>query len=138
MNKLTRELAIAEFEKWFESKKLPGTKRAENNPDAMDGIEKEMIMAFQEGRIIVNDDMTLTMFLQMPLENNGNKLTELVFAHRIQAGKIQSRTAHVKPNDLQGRILFTIAALTDQEGGIIRALYDVDYNLASNIATYFF
>jgi hypothetical protein len=135
--KIEKSIAIKEFERWFESKKLSSTKRGENDED-MQKVEDELICAISDGKLIVEDDNKLTLNLQWPLDLPSGTLDKLTFVHRISAGELQSKTSHVKPKDAQGRITASIAALTGEVGGTIRALSDVDYSTASCIATYFF
>lgn len=132
MEKISREVAINEFERWFESKKLPQTKRGGD----MEAVENELIEAICDGRIIITDNFEIKQTLVFPIKNG--ELTDLTFVHRIPTGELQAKTAYVKKDDNQGRITATIAALTKEVGGTIRALDTADFSLASCIATYFF
>jgi hypothetical protein len=134
MQKVSEEIAIQDFERWFESKRLPETKRR----DEFIGIEKEMIEGICDGSLIVNDDFTITLKLAFPL-SEPNEVSELKFVHRMATGVLQSKTAYVKdPKDQAGKLTATIAALTGQVGGIIRALDPVDFGKAGCVASYFF
>lgn len=134
MEKITEEIAVQEFERWFLSKKLSSSYRKSHYEE----IEKQMIDAIMDGYLIVNDDFTLTLKLAWPL-TEPNEVQELKFVHRMQTGVLQSKTAYVKdPKDQQGKLIATVAALTGQVGGIIRALDPVDFGRAGSVASYFF
>jgi hypothetical protein len=134
MEKVTEEIAKQEFERWFNSKKLSASYRKES----YEAIEVQMVDAIVDGFIIVNEDNTLTLKLAWPL-SNPNEVNELKFVHRMTTGELQSKTAYVKDlKDQQGKMIATIAALTGQVGGIIRALDSSDYSRAGCIASYFF
>lgn len=134
MEKMTEEIAKQEFERWFNSKKLSASYRKES----YEAIEAQMVDAIIDGFIIVNDDNTLTLKLAWPL-SQPNEITELKFVHRMTTGELQSKTAYVKDlKDSQGKMIATVAALTGQVGGIIRALDSSDYSRAGCIASYFF
>jgi hypothetical protein len=132
MGKVSREIAIQDFERWFESKKLPQTKRGGD----MEAVENEIIEAIVDGRIVVNDDMTLTQVLNFAV--NDGKTDKFNFVHRIPTGVLQAKTAYVKKDDAQGKMTATIAALTNEVGGTIRLLDSSDFSLSSCIAAYFF
>jgi hypothetical protein len=132
MQKVSEDIALKEFERWFESKKLPQSKRK----NEYETIENEMIQAICDGLLVVNEDNTLTLQLVWPL-SSPQQLTELKFKHRIQTSELQTKTAWAK-DSREKKITATIATLTDQVGGIIGALDPVDYDKAACIASYFF
>ncbi len=129
--KVSEEIARKDFERWFESKKLPETKRK----NEYEVLEQELIEAIMDGSLIVNEDNTLTLKLAWPL-TSPNAVESLNFVHRIQTGELQSKTAYAK--DQSGKLIATVAALTGQVGGVIRALDPVDFGRAGAIAAYFF
>ena len=131
MQKISEDIALQDFERWFDSKKLSGSYRKES----YEVIEKQMVEAICDGNLIVNEDFTLTLKLAFPL-TAPNEVNELNFVHRIQTGTLQARTAWAKTQEQ--KLLATIAALTGVEGGVIRALDSSDYSRAGAIASYFF
>jgi len=131
MQKVSEKIAREDFERWFESKRLGSSFRS----GSYEVIEKQMIDAICDGSIIINEDNTITLKLSWPL-TQPNQIDELIFVHRMQTGAIQARTKIAKTQE--EKLLYTIAALTNNEGGIIRALDPSDFSNAGCVASYFF
>lgn len=131
MQKVSLKIATEEFERWFESKKLGDSYRKET----YETIEKQMIDSICDGSFVINEDNSIKMNLSFPI-TEPFQVSELTFVNRIQTGKLQARTKIAKTQE--DKLLFTIAALTDTEGGIIRALDSSDFSKAGAIASYFF
>lgn len=133
MEKITKEVAQLEFDNWFESRKLPATRREGDSEDMV----KEFVCAISEGYVVINNENNgVELLLREPL-STPQPLSKLTFKPRITAGELQSKTAYVKPNDAQGRQIATIAALCDEVGGTIRALGSVDYSIAAVISAFY-
>ena len=54
MNTLSKDVALNEFEKWYEYKKLPEYLREDKRDD-----ENQIISAFMDGRLVMNEDFEL-------------------------------------------------------------------------------
>jgi hypothetical protein len=70
--------------------------------------------------------------------NTDPPLEKLKYPARINVGKLNAKLRGVKSDDLSGRVLAYVTALTDESNGIIKALDTADYTIASSVATYFF
>ncbi len=127
-DKITKEVAQSEFDQWFEARKLPKTRR-EGDAEAM---ANEFVCAIEEGYIEINEDLSIDLALREPLTEKIN-LSMLHFASRITAGVLQRCMSGIKSDDSQGRQIATIAALTGEVAGNIRALGTIDYSIAAVI-----
>lgn len=128
--KVNRETAVMELEKWLESKKISQNKR-----ESLLDVESEIVDAICDGYLHLDEKtMEWKHTLKFPLEN----LKELTYAHRINVGKVEVKTRTIKPDDLQGRIRAYISVLTGEPNGIISALDTADSSIAGSIASYFF
>lgn len=134
MGTVAREVAQAEFDRWFDSKKLPKTRKEGKDSES---VANEIINAIEEGYLVVDDENKMIYSLKFPVGAEGNKIDKLTFVNRISAGALQAKTSYVKSDDQQGRGIATIAALTNEVGGTIRALDSVDYGLAMSITVFY-
>ena len=130
---ISEEIAIQDMERWLKSKRISAKKR-EANEDA----EKIIIGGIQDGRLIVNENNTITMKLIWPTGENGNGVNTMTFKNRITVSDRNQANKGVKAGDGDGRVQGTIAVLTDQPIGVIKKLdAGEDYETASAIAVYF-
>jgi hypothetical protein len=134
MGTVAREVAEKEFDRWFESKKLPNTRREGKDAES---IVNEIVNAIEEGYLVVSDENEMIYSLKFPVGNADKQIDKLTFVNRISAGTLQAKTNYVKSDDQQGRSIATIAALTGEVGGTIRALDSVDFGLAMSITVFY-
>jgi hypothetical protein len=132
MGKVNKEVAQAEFDRWFENKKLRSSRREGDAEELMN----EIVLAIQDGDIVITDDFEAIQNLKFPI-TQPVEITQLKFVARIQTGTLMQKTASVKQGDSQGRSIATIAALTNEVGGTIRALDSVDFALAACISAFY-
>ena len=133
MKKVNHDQAVKDFENWLEFRRVNERKR-ESNVDS----EIVLVEAIEDGRLIVNDDFTLTLNLVWPTGEDERGVSQLIFKPRLTAGQRQDATKGVSPKDSEGRLIGYISALTDQPMGVIKKLESGDdYDTASSIAVYF-
>jgi hypothetical protein len=133
MNKIGRDIATLEVEKWLDHKKVKEKKRT-----AYEDAIETLVDAVCEGSLIVNDDFTLKTKLDFPLGIDGT-IKEFVFKSRVDINTVNAQMTGVKPGDGGARILATIAALTGQSKSVLGKMDSgsEDYNIASSIALFF-
>ena len=127
MNKLSKDIALSEFEKWYEYKKLPEYLREEKRDD-----ENQIISAFMDGRLVMTEDFELKQTLLFPVNDS---LTELTFAPRLKVIDLQKVDKATSQG--VGSIVKLAEALTGQPGGLIRNLDSIDFSLTKSICNYF-
>lgn len=134
MEKISKDVAVIEFEKWLDFKRVKDTKRKDSEAQ-----ENEIVSAIASGNIIVEDDFTLTHKLEFPVQNDKGvvSLSELKYKPRIQVRQLNAKLKGVKADDADGRILAYAAALTGENTGMIGCLDTEDYRIASCIVMYF-
>lgn len=130
MDKVNKEVAQKEFDQWFENRKLPKTRREGDAEELM----KELVCAIEEGYLTIHEDGSVELKLREPIMGE-HQVNSLKFKSRITAGELQAKTSYAK--DVAGKQIATIAALTDEVGGTIRALGTVDYSIAVVISTFY-
>ncbi len=132
-SKVTKEMAQSEFDRWFESKKLPKTRR---EGDALPLVE-EMVSAIEEGTLVIDEENKITQVLKFPIViAQREPVKELVYVNRVQAGTLASRTAWAK-DDKEQKLIAKISVLTGCEAGVIRALDSIDHQIASIISAFY-
>ena len=139
--KLNLEQAKAEFDKWLEFRKTRKSK-IENYKEQGDLI----IEAIADGDLVVKDDFTLEYQLLQPLKTDDDEviLSSLTFKPRMRKQDLISHQKGLKPNDADGRLLATIAALADKtpcdvavNKQLIGKLDTEDISVCEAIALYF-
>lgn len=132
--KITREAAIKDFEKWLNYKKIKGRKRSSNEDQ-----EEILIDAIIDGSLRVDKDFNLIYDLGFSIENDKGEVTisNFIFKPRIKVYELNSKLKGVKSNDADGRIVAYISAITNQNSGIIKNLDTEDYNICQSIIMYF-
>jgi hypothetical protein len=128
--KIEKEVAQADFDRWFEVKKLPKTRR-EGESESM---VNELLGSIEEGFIVLQDDGGVKLFLREPLTGE-RPLNELNFVPRLTAGQLMSKTGYAKTS--QEKQVATIAAFSDEVGGTIRALGTIDLTIAAVITNFY-
>lgn len=130
MEVVKKEVAQKEFDQWFENRKLPKTRREGDNEEFV----KELVCAIEEGYVVILEDGGVELKLREPISGE-YPVNSLKFKSRITAGELQAKTSYAK--DSAGKQIATLAALTDEVGGSIRALGSVDYSIAVVISTFY-
>lgn len=129
---VAESVARNEVERWLDHKRVNEKHRNANS----ESIEN-MVDAFAEGTLILDDDHNIIMNLTWPV-GEGENIKQLKFKPRLRVGEIQDALKGLKAGDVDARILSYIATLTDQPRGIVRHLDTEDYRAASAITVFFF
>lgn len=128
--KVDFQTAQADVQRWLDAKKISEKKR-----EALRSMSENMIDAIQEGKLIVEDDCTLTQVLDFP---EGLSKTELKYKLRISPIMLEGPKRTVKGDDWQDNLTRTIMALTDCSVNDARKLdTSTDRAVAESIATFF-
>ena len=127
-NTVTHEIAVNEFGKWIDAKKVSKRRR-----EGLVDMEEEIIDAIQEGSLVLDDQTKFVQHLKFPNE----RIKTLTFQTRIQIGVLNARLKNVSTQDVNGRLEAYISALTGEPTPVIKTLDSSDFNLSSCIATYF-
>lgn len=128
---VNREQAEKEVTAWLDFKKVPGSKRKSNQ-----SFIENMTEAIMDGTLIVEDDKTLVHTLKFPIDGK-TPVKQLKYKPRLRVENIMPRLQGLKPGDADGRLLAYVAALTEQNSGIIEKLDSEDYSLGQAIAVFF-
>lgn len=138
---ITREQANIEFDKWAEYRKLRDGKR--KSFEQQEELIKEVM---QTGDLVLKDDFFFEYKLNTPITNdNGDEIVSVLrFKPRIRKQDLINHYRGVKPDDVDRRLLATIAALTDKSEStlpitknLIGKLYTDDMEVCESIALYF-
>lgn len=133
MNKISRELAELEIEKWLEYKKVSDRKKEAYK----DGIET-LIDSVCEGLLVLRpEDHVLEQTLKIPIGSGDTEIKKLEFKPRIKISSVHNHLAGVKSSDGDGRLCAYIAALTSKPKDIIKGMDTEDYSVGQSIAVFF-
>lgn len=134
MAKVARIVATEDFERWLQYKKINDRVRQENIQ-----FEEKIIDAIEDGILIINDDLKMEFSLQFPINNDDSTvaLDKLIFKPRITVQQLNVKLKPVKPGDTEGMKIAYIAALTDQNSGMIAKLFTEDSTICQAICMYF-
>ena len=135
MGSITKEIAIAEITKWLDFKKVNTNKRVANFE-----IIERLVGAMCDGELVLMDDFVLSQVLKFPIEDTEGKtvLNELKFKPRIKTETLHLHLQGVKADNVDGRILAHIAAVTGNPKNLIGKLDTEDMGLSQSIVTFFF
>lgn len=134
MNKIAREVAVLDFNRWLDYKKVKENKRNESKAQA-----DELISAIESGAIIIDDNCNIIHKLEFPVLSDKGEvvLSELKYKPRILVHQLNSKLKGVEASNADGRIVAYAAALTDQNTSLIGKLDTEDYRISSSIVMYF-
>ena len=132
---LSTEIAEEEVKKWLEYKRISFNREDEEDMAKF----KNLVKGFMIGNLILQDDFKITQKLKWPLqdESGNDAVSELVYKPRLNVKQINAKMKGVKATDADGRIVGYVAALTDQNTGIIEKLDTADNSVAQSIVMYF-
>lgn len=130
---ISREIAEQEVSKWLN---LRGTsqKKREKFQDNIDNL----VDAFEEGVLELNEDGTIVQKLQFPVGEGGGVKT-LTLKPRLTVGEINTikQGNKVKAGDGDNTVLAYIAAITEKPFNLLYKLDISDYNISQNVAVFF-
>jgi len=129
--KIKPEVARKELEKWLDFKKVKDKKR-DDFSEHIDTIVEGIV----DGTLSLDDKFVFTHRLSFPIGKDDN-ITELKYVPRLMVEDINARMKGVKANDVDGRIVRYIAALTDQPSAVISKLDTEDNSLAQAFVQFF-
>lgn len=129
---VSKEIAIAEVNKWLEFKKISSHK-IEEKKDSID----ELIQNIEDGLLVLNEDFSFTQTLKFPIGEGDVSIKTLTYKPRINVNKIKPYLQTVKPTDVDGRYSGYIAALTSQSLAIVDMIDTEDNSLARTFAGFF-
>jgi hypothetical protein len=129
--KIARDIAVQEIEKWLTYKKISDKKRDVR----ADNIEA-LIDAVSDGYLILNEDMSFTHKLKFPIEGE-KPFSELNYQPRLKMSSVHNHLQGVKASDGDGRVCAYICALTKTHSAFIKLLDTEDYSIAESIAIFF-
>lgn len=134
MSKIAREVAIADFNRWLDFKKVKENKRNESKAQI-----DEIVSAIEHGNVIIDDNCNIIQNLEFPItsDQGGIVLGELKFKPRILVHQLNAKLKGVEASNVDGRILAYASALTDQNSGIIGKLDTEDYRIVSSVVMFF-
>ena len=130
-DKVTKEVALKEVNKWLDFKKVSEKKREEND-DAIESLADAIV----EGVLVLKSDKRFVQTLLFPIGDEG-AIKTLTYKPRIKMSEVEARSQKVKPGDTQGIIRGYICALTEQAAAIIKELDTEDNRISRSIATFF-
>lgn len=135
MEKVSRDVAIEEINKWLNAKKISDKKREfnkENIETLVDSIVEGSLSLKEEDNVLVQN-------LKFPIESSDGKpaYTQLEYKPRIKMETVHLHLQNVKGSDADGRVCAYIAALTGKPKDLIKKLDTEDYSVGTSIAIFF-
>lgn len=131
MEKIAKEVAIAEVDKWLDMKKVSQSKR-ETYKDHIEILVESVV----EGNLILNEDGSWLQKLMFPIEGEMS-VTELVFKPRLNRRSVIPHLNGVKASDGDGRIVAYMAALTGKPKNLLNSLDFEDSRISDSIVVFF-
>lgn len=134
MTKVANEVAVQEFERWLDYKRIKQKKREDNK-----SFEETIVQCIEDGEIAIDDNCVLTFTLPEILkDDNGNTMLEkLIFPPRVRVKQINNKMKGFKSDDADARVLAYISAISGQNTGVISNMYTEDYSVCQSIVMYF-
>ena len=132
MEKINRETAIQEFEKWLDFKKVSDTKRQSSKDQ-----ENTIIDGIVSGQVYIDESCNIHQKLVFPVEGEVAGFEELVYMPRINRKMLQAKLRGVKADSPDDRISAYAAALTNKAIAQIANLDTEDLRIADAIVMYF-
>lgn len=130
--KVPLKVAKKEMDNWLDHKKVKSKKR----DDFAEHIET-IVEGICDGTLTLDPKtFEFTHKLSFPLGDDGN-ITELKYRSRMMVEEINSRMKGIKANDVDGRIVRYIAALTEQPSAVVSKLDTEDNSLAQAFVQFF-
>lgn len=127
--KINYDTASEDVTRWLDAKKISEKKR-----QALSTMSDNMIDAIMEGKLIVEDDNTLTQILDFP--DAGTE--KLSYKLRISPIDLEGPKKLVKGDSWDDNLTRTIMAITNTNVNVVRKLdSSTDRAIAESIATFF-
>jgi len=133
MIKVAKEVAVQEFERWLSYKGIRDKKRKDN-----ESFEETIIAAIEDGQLTLDDDHVFTLKITPVKDANGsNVLESLKFKPRLQVYQLNQKLKGVSANDGDGRVMAYVAAITNENSGVIGLMDTSEYSVCQSIVMYF-
>jgi len=132
MEKVARDVAELEIESWLDHKKVKSKKR-ESNADQLE----RLVEAVQDG-VLKFDEANghLVQILNFPIGDN-DQIKELSYKPRLKVGESHRFLKGYASDDMDGRMLAYVCAITNQPKNILTGLDTDDYGVANSIVVFF-
>jgi hypothetical protein len=131
MEQVSKDVAIADVNRWMDSKKIRPSKRTEYKQHI-----ESLVSAVEDCLISVEDDNTITQTLLFPI-GEGEGVKTLTFKNRLNTEQVKPFLKNIDAGDGDGRLNAYICALTSSAVGIINKLDSEDKNISQSIAVFF-
>ncbi len=134
MEKVAKEVATEEVNKWLDCKKLSDSDR-EQHKDSID----RLVSFIMDGVLTLKDDTTFVHTLKFPIEDITGKpaMVSVEYKTRLALHTIHAHMQGVKNSDAFGMIVAYISALTGKPKEMIKKMDTSDYSVGSAIAVFF-
>lgn len=131
MDKVSREVAEKEIDKWLDAKKV-----FESDREAQKGSIETLVDAIVNGVLIIDEELVITHKLMFPAEGD-KAVTEIKYKKRLMERDTRKPLTGVSPQDIDGRMVAFIQALTGESKGVIGAMDTADMRIAKSIVVFF-
>ena len=133
-NTVDQETAIADFERWLTIKKIREQKRQENSK-----FEDVIISAIVDGILTIDENGYITQKMSFTIEDSEKNpvLPELKYMPRIPMKLLNIKLKGVDSSDADKRQIAYMAALTQQNMGLLEKMDTEDHRVAQAIIMYF-
>jgi len=127
------DVAQAEVEKWLDYKKVSQGKR-----DKQKAQIEVLVDAVCDGTLVLKEDLTWVHNLKFPVTlADKEELKTLSYKPRISQGEAHMHLQRFKADDVDGRVLAYVLALTKTPQDFIKRLDTEDSSIAQGIAIFF-
>lgn len=130
--KVNRDTATAEVNKWLDAKKITSAKRVTYK----DHIES-MVDGVMFGTLSIGTDNVITHTLEIPIEIAGATTNSITYKPRLTVADVKAKTANIKGSDSEGRILAYLSALSGVTVAVLERMDTGDFGVAGSIALFF-
>ena len=133
--KMTIERATQEINEWLDYKKISPKKR-ETHKDSIETL----VDALQCGTIVIKEDKTIVHKLLFPITVGPNEevtTSEITYQPRIRVEALNLRLKGISSNDVNGRLMGYVYAITKQPTNSLNGIDTEDLSIATAIATFF-
>ena len=133
-NTVDQETAIADFERWLTIKKIREQKRQENSK-----FEDVIISAIVDGILTIDENGYITQKMSFTIEDSEKNPVspELKYMPRIPMKLLNIKLKGVDSSDADKRQIAYMAALTQQNMGLLEKMDTEDHRVAQAIIMYF-
>lgn len=134
MEKVSKDVAVEEIDRWLDSKKFSDKKR-ESLKDSVDTL----IDAIVDGTLCLDENNMLIQTLKFPIQTTDGKVAYDKFEYkpRLKMEAIHLHMQGVKSSDADGRVCAYVAALTSKPKDVVKKMDTEDYSVAQSIAVFF-